>query len=373
MRLDRSFLIALAAVVPLTACDLTDATGIDPNAPTNLSYQLIPSGDPNVPLGVLLSWDPPSSGRAVAFDVYGRVTSNGDWQLRATTTSPSFHDLYTELQYYVVANDADGDPLGETSVITIDMRSELPAPLGLHSISLNGAIHLAWSDNAVQSNRSAFDYYRVYSAVYDAAHSSCLSWNLEGSTVSDAFLAANIANGVTRCFAVSAVSRDGHESSWSAATHDTPRYDARNVLVYARDARSDSSGFFFYDESAHAYGAVASASRTGLDFTIERHNDGTLWISPARSDVLMATYGTAPVPDLTSIDAAAPSTLANVTIQAAPGWGYVLSTKKSDGVHYGALRVAYVAQNYVVFDWSYQSAMGNVELSRVPVTATASP
>lgn len=370
MRLDRSLLIALTAVVPLTACDITDATGIDPNAPTNLSYQLIPSGDPNVPLGVLLSWDPPSSGRAVAFDVYGRVSSNGDWQLRATTTSPSFHDLYTELQYYVVANDGNGDPLGETPVITIDMRSELPTPLGLHSISLNGAIHLAWSDNAVQANRSAFDYYRVYSGVYDAAHSSCLSWNLEGSTVSDAFLAANMANGVTRCFAVSAVSRDGHESPWSAATHDTPRYDARNVLVYAREVRSDSSGFFFYDESAHAYGAVASASRTGLDFTIERHNDGTLWITPARSDVLMATYGTAPVPDLTSIDAAAPSTLANVTIEAVPGWGYVLSTKKSDGVHYGALRVAYVAQNYVVFDWSYQSAMGNVELSRVPVTAT---
>jgi hypothetical protein len=37
-------------------------------------------------------------------------------------------------------------------------------------------------------------------------------------------------------------------------------------------------------------------------------------------------------------------------------------------VHYGAVRVAYIAANYVVFDWSYQSAMGNVELSRVPVT-----
>lgn len=368
MRLDRSFLLALAAVVPLAACDITDATGIDPNAPTNLSYQLIPSGDPNVPFGVLLSWDPPSSGRAIAFDVFGRVSSNDDWQLRATTTSPSFHDLYTELQYYVVANDEDGNPLGETQVITIDMRSELPAPAGLHSISLNGAIHLAWSNNAIEANRSAFDYYRVYSGVYDAGHSACLSWNLEGSTVSDAFLAANLTNGVTRCFAVSAVSRDGHESAWSAATHDTPRYDARNVLVYARDTRPDSSGFLFFDESAHTYGVVTSASRTGLDFTIERHGDGTLWISPARSDVLMATYGTAPVPELTSIDAAAPSALTSVTIEAVPGYGYVFSTKKTDGVHYGALRVAYVAPNYVVFDWSYQSGVGNIELSRVPTT-----
>lgn len=366
MRFDRSLPLAVAFVVPLAACDIT-ATGIDPNAPTNLSYQLIPSGDPNAPLGVILSWDPPSSGRAVAFDVFGRVSSNSDWQLRATTTSPSFHDLYTELQYYVVANDADGNPLGETPAVTIDMHSELPAPLGLHSISLNGAIQLAWSSNAIEANRSAFDYYRVYSGAYDAGHSTCLSWNLEGSTVSDAFLAANLSNGVTRCFAVSAVSRDGHESAWSAATHDTPRFDARNVLVYARAARADSSGFFFYDDSAHAYGVVTSASRTGLDFTIERHSDGTLWISPARADVLMATYGTSPVADLTSIDAASPSTLNAVTIQALPGYGYVFSSRKTDGVHYGALRVAYVAQNYVVFDWSYQSAIGNVELSRVPM------
>ena len=58
----------------------------------------------------------------------------------------------------------------------------------------------------------------------------------------------------------------------------------------------------------------------------------------------------------------------SITVEAVPGYGYVFSTRKSDGVHYGAVRVAYIAANYVVFDWSYQSAMGNVELSRVPVT-----
>jgi len=79
----------------------------------------------------------------------------------------------------------------------------------------------------------------------------------------DAFLAANLSNGVTRCYAVSAVSRDGHESSWSSATHDTPRYDARNLLVYAHDVHADSSGFFFFDESAYAYGEVAAATRAG--------------------------------------------------------------------------------------------------------------
>lgn len=364
MRLDRSLVLVLASVIPLAACDLTDATGIDPNAPSNLSYQLIPSGDPNAPLGILLTWDAPRSGRAVAFDVFGRASTSSDWALRATTTSPSFHDIYPEQQYYIVANDEQGDPLGQTQAITVDLHSQLPAPAGLRSVSLNAAIQLTWSSNAVDANRNAFDYYRVYSGSYDAAHSTCASWNLEGSTVSDAFLSANLPNGVTRCFAVSAVSRDGHESSWSAAMHDTPRYDARNVLVYARDLRPDSSGFLFYDESNHLYGEVASSTKVGLDIAVERHSDGTLWFKPARNDVLMATYGTARVPDLTSIDSAPTGTLSAVTIEAVPGYGYVFSTHKTDGVHYGAIRVAYVAQDYVVFDWSYQSAVGNVELSR---------
>ena len=366
MRLARTFVVVVALVGPLAACDLTDVTGIDPNAPSNLTYQLIPSGNPNAPLGIILSWDVPASGLAVSFDVYGRATTSDAWSLRATTTSPSFHDLVPETQYYVVANDDQGSFLGQTSTITVDLQSELPAPLGLHSISLNGAIQLAWSSNALDANRNAFDYYRVYSGAFDAAHSVCSSWNLEGSTVSDAFLVANLTNGVTRCYAVSAVSRDGHESSWSSSTYDTPRYDARNVLVYAHDTRSDSSGFLFYDESGHTYGKVTAATQSPLDFTIERHADGTLWFTPARTDVLMATYGTSQIPDLTSIDRAPVNALANVTIEAVPGYGYVFSTRKTDGVHYGAARVAYVAADYVVFDWSYQSAVGNVELMRMP-------
>ena len=365
MRLDRSTLLVFALVAPLAACELTDITGVDPDTPSALTYQLLPSGDPNVPLGVILSWQAPRSGLAASFDVYGR-TYQGNWELRATTTSTSFHDVYPEYQYYVVANDADGNQLGETPTITVDLHSQLPAPTGLSSISLDGAIQLDWSSNVIDANPSLFDHYRVYSAAFDNVRSTCSAWNLEGSTVSDAFLVANLQNGVTRCYAVSAVSHDGHESSWSAAIQDTPRYDAHNVLVYSHDVRPDSSGFAFYDESLHLYGAVESATRSGIDFTVERHADGTLWLSPASSSVTMATYGTTPSADLTSIDKASLGSLANVTIEAVPGYGYVFATRKSDGVHYAGLRVAFVAQDYVVFDWSYQSAMGNIELTRQP-------
>jgi hypothetical protein len=369
MRLTRSLPFLLVLTLPLGACEINDFTGVvDPDAPSDLSYQLIPSGDPELPLGVLLTWAPPQSGRATTFDVYGRSTSNEGWIRRATTTSYTFHDAgLTQLQYYVSAFDGAGNELGRTEVVVIDERNRLPAPLGLTSISLDRAVQLSWSRNAVDAGPSIFDYYRVYSSVYESGRSRCGDqWSLEGTTVSDAFLASNLSNGVTRCFAVSAVSRDGHESIWSSVRQDTPRYDAHNVLVYARDARAGSAGFLFYDEVSHGYGVVGSASRADLDFTVERHADGSLWFAPGRTDVKLALYGTTPVADLTSIDRAPSSGFGSVTIEALPGFAYVFTTRKGDGMHFGATRVAYVGPDYVVFDWSYQSAMGSPELTRVP-------
>jgi hypothetical protein len=54
-----------------------------------------------------------------------------------------------------------------------------------------------------------------------------------------------------------------------------------------------------------------------------------------------------------------------VQVEAVPGYAYVFSVPQSDGVHYGALRVAYVGRDYVVLDWAYQSAANNVELLRM--------
>jgi hypothetical protein len=365
MKLNRLF---LAMLLPLAGCDLSGLTSIvAPDAPTNLTYQLIPSGDPNAPLGVLLTWDIPSSGRVIAFNVYGRVTG-GDWQLRATTTSPTFHDAGTpDAQYYVASRDENGNELANSNTLTIDMQARLPAPQNLSSISLNTAIQLTWNPNAVNASPSTFDHYLVYSTAYDTSRGVCTAnWVEEGSTVSDGFLVGNLTNGTTRCFSVSAVTHDGHESVWSGARIDTPRYDARNAFAYARQTRPDSAGFLFLDETNKKIGTVAPATRADLDFTIERHADGTLWFAPGRAGVTLGLYSSTPVPDLTSVDRAPSSGLSSVTIQAVPGFAYVFQIQKSDGVHYAAVRVAFVTLDYVVFDWSYQSAPGNAELSVVP-------
>lgn len=366
MRLSR---LAVAALVALAACEDLVGPGGDPDAPANLTYQLIPSGDPAAPLAVLLTWDIPRSGRGTSFNVYGRTGAGDAWQLRATTTSPTFHDAgVPDLEYYVATRDDQANELGRSNVVTIDMHANVPAPLGLHTLSLNTAIQLAWSGNAVDALQGAFDHYRVYSTTYDGSRGVCTSnWVLEGTTASDGFLAGNLVNGASRCFAVSTVTRDGHESPWSDARLDTPRFDAHNALVYATASRSDSSGFLFLDETSHALGVVGAAARTDLDFTIERHGDGSLWITPARAGSTVALYSTQPVLELTSIDQAPSTGFGATALLIRPGFGYVFKLQKSDGVHFAAVRIAFATADYVVFDWAYQSAIGNPELSRSAV------
>jgi len=365
MRLSR---LVLAVLVPIAACDELTNPLSDPDTPTNLTYQLVPSGVPGAPAGVLLSWDVPRSGRAASFNVYSRPATANAWNLRATTTSPTFHDAGTpDAQYYVATRDADDNEIGRSAIVTIDLQSRLPAPQGLASISLNAAIQLAWSSNAVDAAHGTFDHYRIYSTDYDGTRAVCAAnWVVEGTTVSDAFLAGNLVNGVSRCFAVSAVTRDGHESDWSASRLDTPRFDARNAFVYATAVRPDSSGFLFFDDASRRLGVVAASARTDLDLTLERHSDGSLWFAPARAGVTMMLYSSKPVADLTSIDRAPATGFSNVTTEALAGFAYVFRVQKVDGVHFAAIRVAFVTKDYVVFDWAYQSAPGNAELSRTP-------
>lgn len=366
MRLSR---LALAALVAVAACQDLVGPGGDPDAPANLAYQLIPSGDPAAPLAVLLTWDVPPSGRATAFNVYGRTGPGAAWQLRATTTSPTFHDAgVPDLEYYVATRDDAGNELAQSNVVTIDLNASVPSPLGLHTISLNTAIQLAWSSNAVDALHGAFDHYRVYSSSYDGSRGVCTSgWVLEGTTASDAFLVGNLVNGASRCFAISTVTRDGHESAWSDARLDTPRFDARNALVYSTSVRPDSGGFLFADDASHALGVVTTATRADLDFFVERHADGSLWITPARGGSTVALYSTQPIVELTSIDHAPAAGFGSTALQARPGFGYVFKLQKADGVHFAAVRVAFVTADYVVFDWAYQSAIGNPELSRAPL------
>jgi hypothetical protein len=357
-----------ATAVALAGCTSTVITGSPTlSPPTNLTYQLLPSGDPTTPEGVQLRWEPPNDANVTNYVVYSRASAADPWSRRAETTSAAFLDLgIPDLQYYVASEAADGTESSGSNVVTVDPSNQLLAPAWLSSVSLDRAVALSWSDRARTSAPDRFAYYRVYSTVYDLDRNLCTAdWVLEGTTVSEDFIASGLPNGVPRCFAVSAISADGHESDWTDPRSDTPRYDARNVVVYASQSRLDSSAFAFEVPSTGELGAVRPGNRTDVDFQVDRMSDGSLWLVPVRAGTTVALYGDRPIEDLTSIDLAPLGGFSRGAIEAVPGYGYVFQMTLPDGLHFGGLRVTHVAYDFVIFDWSYQTDPGNPELVRV--------
>jgi hypothetical protein len=361
--------------VATVACQqyVTDGGGGNaPSTPTNLSYELEPSGDPDRPLGILLFWDGVTDNNLSSYRIYSRASSSGSFGLRGETSSNTFHDNgIPHLEYYVTAVGDGGEESGGSNSIIVDERLQLDQPALLTSISLNGAIHLEWNDNAYLNDPTRFKWYRVYSAGYDLDTGVCgTNWLLEGTTIAPEFLASAMSNGVPRCFGVSAVSREGYESLWSPLRQDTPRPDARNTLAFAYEENQAQSGFRFWqdlntDEKAQSseLGRVLDGNLTSIDFWVHRDaTDSTLWLVPEFSGTSIRLYSTSPVADLTSIDFAPASGYTRNMVQAVPGYAYVFEIVEGTTLRYGALRVTHVGRDYVIFDWSFQTDVGNPEL-----------
>jgi hypothetical protein len=369
-------IVPALVIVVGTACQEAVVVGNPPSIPQNLTYRLEPSGTPGEPAGIVLAWDDvPDAPDAEleSYRVYSRGSTTQSFGLRGETTSNTFHDNgLPHLQYFVSAVDTDGDESGGSNVVDIAERTALEQPSDLWGISLDQAIHLSWIDNAFANDPdNRFDWYRVYSASYNRADDECdTNWALEGTTVAPEFLVGAIPNGVSRCYGVSAISREGYESPWSPVWQDTPRPDARNVLVFAFDDSAEASGFRFWEDDGDGMaedaelGRVVDGNRTDIDFWIFRDlADSSLWLTPEFSGTSVRLYGDAPIADLTDIDLAPTTGYATSMIKAVPGWGYVFKMVELSGnTRYGALRVTHVGRRYLIFDWSFQTDLGNPEL-----------
>ena len=249
-------------------------------------------------------------------------------------------------------------------------------PSSLSSTSLDEAIALVWSDNPFQADPDIFGNYRVYSTTYDIDNDECGSdWAVEGTTVAPEFLVGALANGVPRCFSVTAVSVDGLESDRSPVRGDTPRPDSRNVVLAAAPTTPTGSGFRFWDDldgdggtQAEELGLVRSATSPDIDFFVDRDGNGDLFLTPVRSGTGVEYYDESdPVEDLTSIDFAQDRSgqggYRTTAIEAIPGFGYVFEMDGGDGfVRYGAVRIQHVGTTFLILDWAFQTDPGNPEL-----------
>ncbi len=156
----------------------------------------------------------------------------------------------------------------------------------------------------------------------------------------------------------------------SPLEQDTPRPDARNVLVWAAGVNTSPSGFRFWsDLNGNGYGdpgelgLVQDTSRTDIDFWVYvAPSDSSLWLVPKFTGDSLQLYQSSPVADLTSIDFAPATGYARNMLQAVPGYGYVFERVETGQIHYAGLRVTAVSHQYVIFDWSVQTDPGNPEL-----------
>jgi len=374
MRRTMGTLLTVAAAALSVGCTDYLSEGIAPAAPTNLFYQLEPSGDPLNPSGLLLKWDADQSGSVAAYNVYSRGSTSDPFGLRGTTTSASFHDAgLPHLEYYVTAEGSGGLESDPSATVLIDERLRLPASTSLTSTSLNQAIHLRWNDNPYQFDPAGFWHYRVYSTTYDLDNNLCgTSWSLEGTTVAPAFLVGALANGRPRCFAVSAVSIEGFESLWSPLRYDTPRPDARAQVVFTTISDPTKSGFrFFLDANNDGQvgplelGLIGAGSSPVMDFSLAAGAGGALMLTPARNNTDLRAWSAGTITDLTDMDIAPVGTYARTALAAQPGHGYVFRMIETDGFYrYGGVRIVATGPDYIIFDWSYQTDPGNPELLR---------
>ncbi|HYL20691.1 MAG TPA: hypothetical protein VEU74_02930, partial [Gemmatimonadales bacterium] len=174
--------------------------------PANLSYVLDASGTPGQPAGILLRWDDVVSSALANYNVYSRADTVGLFGLRGITTSNTFHDNgVPSAQYFVTAVDVSGGESNGSNVVTVNERLQLPRSPTIGSVALDSAIFLSWADSAALLDPTRFSVYRVYSTGFNAALNTCdTTWFLEGTTVSHVFLAAQLPNGVSQCYATSA-------------------------------------------------------------------------------------------------------------------------------------------------------------------------
>ncbi|MGH7700514.1 MAG: hypothetical protein ACREMJ_08380 [Gemmatimonadales bacterium] len=361
---------ALLALAGLACSETTTGGGDPPATPQNLIYRVEASGEPDLPAGVLLSWDDVPDANLESYRIYSRGGTGSAFGLRGVTTSNTFHDNgVPHLEYFVTAVDTDGDESNGSNVVRIDEFLDLERPADLSGTSLNRAIHLLWTDNAFLTDPARFDWYRVYSASYERGQNLCgADWALEGTTVAPEFLVGALPNGVPRCYGVSAVSRRGYESLWSPLWQDTPRPDARNLIIFAFDDSAEASGFRFWQDLDNdgqlddaELGLVVDGNRTDIDFWIYRDPaDSSLWFQPEFTGTTMQVYGA--VGDLTDIDLAPSGGYGSGPVEAVPGYGYVFRIAEPSGTRYAGIRVTHVGRRYLLFDWSLQTDPDNPEL-----------
>lgn len=223
------------------------------------------------------------------------------------------------------------------------------APRGLYSVTGNRSVTLHWLLNTERDVTG----YRVFES--DCAGGSNCPYDRVGTVLAsvDTFVVPSLTNGVTRYFAVAAVNRQGQESPLSLETvYDTPRPDGIGAIIgNYRGGHYSGAGWDFSD-------VIARSSNDPLADIVYSDTLGyaEMYAADLNTDIQDAGYHA-------SLDAVDFSPVVGWSptgaVEVIPGHCYVVWTRDN---HFAKLRVTSYGSTATVFDWAYQTAVGNVEL-----------
>jgi hypothetical protein len=177
-------------------------------------------------------------------------------------------------------------------------------------------------------------------------------YTLLGSTPKATFVDRGARNGNTYYYAVTAYDFSGNESDLSKdVAYDTPRPEGYNVSLLDRFVSPNLAG---YDFSAYA---TVNYNTDYTDVYVEFASNGVPYFVVWKDTEIQDMGWTR---DLDEISAAptqgwSPTKDAHIIT----GHTYVIKTWDN---HYAKVRVKDIPRSGVLFDWAYQTAVGNTEL-----------
>jgi hypothetical protein len=225
------------------------------------------------------------------------------------------------------------------------------APRGLYSVTGDRAASVRWVGNT----EGDLAGYHVY--VSSCPRGPGCPFQRIGTTRGTDFVATSLVNGATYYFAVAAYDRHGNESALSYEdVFDTPRPAGVNAAL--RDFTDEPTGPTAWD---------FSSARTG------RYDDPTMDVFFGDNGAIAQMFAVDSYtdiqdagwhPSLDGVDYAPPDGWSPTgTVELIVGHCYVVWTRDDN---YAKFRVTSVSPAQVTFDWAYQTATGNRELSVRP-------
>jgi len=228
---------------------------------------------------------------------------------------------------------------------TVEYKTLLTPPQGVSALALDNQVYIKWDHTYYEAYG-----YRVYvNSSYNGNYTPI------GTTRANQFVDQNARNGITYYYAVTTYDIDGNESDLSIENvYATPRPEVANIVLNDRQTNPNKAGYEFSTNT------ILPFNNPNTDIYID-------WIS---GQYFMVVYEDTDIQDMgytASFD--------EIKFSPTKGWSPLKEVLLIEGHtyvvwtfdnHYAKIRIKQINSNNIVFDCSYQTAVGNTQLKRSP-------